>query len=88
MHDNGYLTDAEYETARDLAAPVGAGGDYEGFEVQLPPRDYFTDEIRRQLSRDFGEGEFFRRRPDGARDDGPRDAGGRAEALQGGARGL
>src|SRR5690606_7720223 len=25
----------------------------------LPPRDYFTDEIRRQLSRDFGEGEFF-----------------------------
>lgn len=29
------------------------------FQQQLPPRDYFTDEIRRQLSREFGEDEFF-----------------------------
>jgi penicillin-binding protein 1A len=34
-------------------------GDFQGFKAALPPRDYFTDEIRRQLSRDFGEGEFF-----------------------------
>jgi penicillin-binding protein 1A len=33
-------------------------GDYEGFRKQLPPRDYFTDEIRRQLSRDFGDQGF------------------------------
>jgi len=59
MHDNGYLTDAEYETARTSPLLSVQGGDYEAFEVQLPPRDYFTDEIRRQLSRDFGEGEFF-----------------------------
>jgi len=59
MHDNGYLTDAEYETARTSPLLSVQGGDYEAFQVQLPPRDYFTDEIRRQLSRDFGEGEFF-----------------------------
>jgi penicillin-binding protein 1A len=34
-------------------------GDFESFRTALPPRDYFTDEIRRQLSEDFGEGEFF-----------------------------
>ena len=34
-------------------------GDFEGFRQQLPPRDYFTDEIRRQLSANFGEGEFL-----------------------------
>ena len=34
-------------------------GDFDSFKSALPPRDYFTDEIRRQLSRDFGEGEFF-----------------------------
>ena len=59
MFENGYLSEGEYETAK--AAPLLSvqGGDYEAFQVQLPPRDYFTDEIRRQLSRDFGEGEFF-----------------------------
>ncbi|HHC29960.1 MAG TPA: penicillin-binding protein, partial [Rhodobacterales bacterium] len=34
-------------------------GDYESHRAALPPRDYFTDEIRRQLSRNFGEEEFF-----------------------------
>jgi membrane carboxypeptidase/penicillin-binding protein len=34
-------------------------GDYEAFRETLPPRDYFTDEIRRQLSGTFGEEEFF-----------------------------
>ena len=29
------------------------------FRNSLPPRDYFTDEIRRQLSQQFGEDEFF-----------------------------
>ena len=59
MHENGYIDTATYEAAR--AAPLKSvqNGDYEPFRAQLPPRDYFTDEIRRQLSRDFGEGEFF-----------------------------
>jgi len=59
MQDNGYLTDAEYET--EVAMPLRSvqAGDFETFRSALPPRDYFTDEIRRQLSLDFGEEEFF-----------------------------
>ncbi|WP_371224472.1 penicillin-binding protein 1A [Roseovarius sp. 2305UL8-3] len=59
MKENGYLTQAEYEV--EVAQPVRSvqNGDFEPFAQSLPPRDYFTDEIRRQLSRDFGEGEFF-----------------------------
>ncbi|TCS67001.1 penicillin-binding protein 1A [Primorskyibacter sedentarius] len=59
MFENGYLTSAVYE--QELAQPLRSvqNGDFENFRAQLPPRDYFTDEIRRQLSDDFGEGEFF-----------------------------
>ncbi|MEM6481720.1 MAG: PBP1A family penicillin-binding protein, partial [Pseudomonadota bacterium] len=59
MYENGYL-DAKTLTT-ELNAPLRSvqNGDFEPFSAQLPPRDYFTDEIRRQLSRDFGEGEFF-----------------------------
>src|SRR6056297_3294790 len=59
MWENGYLTEAEYREER--AAPLRSvqNGDFEPFAAQLPPRDYFTDEIRRQLSEDFGEGEFL-----------------------------
>ncbi|MEO1788073.1 MAG: PBP1A family penicillin-binding protein [Pseudomonadota bacterium] len=59
MFENGYLTREEYEAARTAPLLSVQGGDYEGFAVKIPPRDYFTDEIRRQLSRDFGEGQFF-----------------------------
>ena len=59
MNENGYLTDAEY--AAEVAMPLRSvqAGDFETFRSALPPRDYFTDEIRRQLSLDFGEEEFF-----------------------------
>jgi len=59
MHENGYLDKATYEA--ELAAPLRSvqNGDFAPFSDDLPPRDYFTDEIRRQLSQDFGEGEFF-----------------------------
>jgi len=59
MFENGHISEEEYETARNAPLRSVQGGDYEAFQVQLPPRDYFTDEIRRQLSRDFGAGEFF-----------------------------
>ncbi len=59
MLDNGYIDEATYEEARAQPLRSVQNGDYEGFRQQLPPRDYFTDEIRRQLSRDFGEGEFL-----------------------------
>ena len=59
MKENGYITDAVYEF--EFAQPLRSvqNGDFEAFRTALPPRDYFTDEIRRQLSGDFGEGEFF-----------------------------
>ncbi|MFB9150465.1 penicillin-binding protein 1A [Roseovarius ramblicola] len=59
MWENGYLDRAVYEAER--ASPVRSvqNGDFEPFSAELPPRDYFTDEIRRQLSEVFGEGEFF-----------------------------
>ncbi|MEL6432627.1 MAG: PBP1A family penicillin-binding protein, partial [Pseudomonadota bacterium] len=59
MYENGYIDEPTYQA--EVAAPLRSvqNGDFEPFAAQLPPRDYFTDEIRRQLSRDFGEGEFF-----------------------------
>ncbi|MFD1342487.1 penicillin-binding protein 1A [Litorisediminicola beolgyonensis] len=59
MFENGYLDEAQYEREREAPLRSVQAGDFEPFQKQLPPRDYFTDEIRRQLSRDFGEGEFF-----------------------------
>ena len=59
MRENGYLDQAAFEAA--VAAPLLTvqGGDYEGFRAALPPRDYFTDEIRRQLTDEFGDDMFF-----------------------------
>ncbi len=59
MMENGYITAEVYES--EVAAPLRSvqNGDFESFKDELPPRDYFSDEIRRQLSEDFGEGEFF-----------------------------
>ncbi|SFP60498.1 penicillin-binding protein 1A [Tranquillimonas alkanivorans] len=59
MFENGYITEEEYREARVSPLLSVQNGDYDSFKSKLPPRDYFTDEIRRQLSRDFGEGEFF-----------------------------
>ncbi len=59
MRENGFLTQAAYESARDAPLRTVQGGDFDGFREELPDRDYFTDEIRRQLSRDFGEEQFF-----------------------------
>ncbi|NBT31239.1 MAG: PBP1A family penicillin-binding protein [Rhodobacteraceae bacterium] len=59
MFENGYLDQAQYDEA--LADPLRTvqNGDFPAFSQERPPRDYFTDEIRRQLSRNFGEEEFF-----------------------------
>ena len=59
MKENGYITEAAYEQERNMPLLSVQNGDFESFKADLPPRDYFTDEIRRQLSEDFGEGEFF-----------------------------
>ena len=59
MTENGYLDQATYEA--EAAKPLKSvqGGDFAAYRNILPPRDYFTDEIRRQLSGTFGEEEFF-----------------------------
>ena len=59
MAEDGYIT-AEVAKA-EAATPLLSvqNGDYPAFRDALPPRDYFTDEIRRQLSSSFGEEEFF-----------------------------
>ncbi|MCA0043634.1 penicillin-binding protein 1A [Celeribacter litoreus] len=59
MYENGYLTQVAYEAARAAPIKTVQTGDYPSYRENLPPRDYFTDEIRRQLSKNFGEEEFF-----------------------------
>ena len=59
MAEDGYITVdvAKAEEATPLLTVQN--GDFPAFRDSLPPRDYFTDEIRRQLSGTFGEEEFF-----------------------------
>ena len=59
MFENGYIDEATYEAERNAPLLSVQGGDYADFRETLPERDYFTDEIRRQLSQNFGEEEFF-----------------------------
>jgi penicillin-binding protein 1A len=59
MYENGFIDQDAYETARAQPIRSVQNGDFESFRASLPPRGYFTDQIRRQLSQDFGEEEFF-----------------------------
>ncbi|KGJ05057.1 penicillin-binding protein 1A [Paracoccus halophilus] len=59
MWQNGYIDEATYLSEREKPLRSVQNGDFPAFQQQLPPRGYFTDEIRRQLSREFGEDEFF-----------------------------
>lgn len=59
MMDNGYID--EPTMTASVAEPLRSvqNGDYEPYRETLPPRGYFTDEIRRQLSQEFGQEQFF-----------------------------
>ena len=59
MHENGYIDAATRDHERAQPLRTVQNGDFPAFRDSLPPRDYFTDEIRRQLSGTFGEAEFF-----------------------------
>jgi penicillin-binding protein 1A len=59
MQQNGYIDQATAESEAALPLKTVQNGDYPSFRSTMPPRDYFTDEIRRQLSSTFGEQEFF-----------------------------
>ena len=59
MWQNGYIDEATWRAEAALPLRSVQNGDFPAFREALPPRDYFTDEIRRQLSQSFGEEEFF-----------------------------
>ncbi|WP_282601654.1 PBP1A family penicillin-binding protein [Paracoccus sp. PARArs4] len=59
MWQNGFIDEAIYQSEARLPLRSVQNGDFPSAGSQMPPRDYFTDEIRRQLSREFGEEEFF-----------------------------
>ncbi len=59
MQQNGYISrdEAVAATAEDLITVQG--GQIASARTAMPPRDYFTDEIRRQLSASLGDEELF-----------------------------
>lgn len=59
LYEDGHITKAQLEAEQATELRTVQRGDYETFRQALPPRDYFTDEIRRQLSKSFGQDEFF-----------------------------
>ena len=59
MVENGYVSAEEATEAAAQPLETVQSGDIPPFREAMPPRDYFTDEIRRQLSSSFGEAEFF-----------------------------
>ncbi len=59
MAVDGYITAEVAKVEAETPLLTVQNGDYPAFRDALPPRDYFTDEIRRQLSGTFGEEEFF-----------------------------
>jgi penicillin-binding protein 1A len=59
MYENGYISQEEMFEAQQSALETVQGGHIEAFRLTLPPRNYFTDEIRRQLSAEYGTDEFL-----------------------------
>ena len=59
MVENGYLDAATADKAKKADLLTVQEGDFDTYKTGLPARDYFTDEIRRQLSSSFGVEEFF-----------------------------
>ncbi|WP_435259133.1 penicillin-binding protein 1A [Thioclava sp. FR2] len=59
MVEDGHITAEVAKAEKDAPLKTVQNGDYPAFRETLPDRDYFTDEIRRQLSGSFGEEEFF-----------------------------
>ncbi|TPE49220.1 penicillin-binding protein 1A [Amaricoccus solimangrovi] len=58
MAQNGYVTQAQAEAAKAQDLVTVQGGGIPSGRGETPPRDYFTDEIRRQLSARFGDDEL------------------------------
>lgn len=56
---NGYVGRDEAEAAKAEDLLTVQSGDIPSLRREMPPRDYFTDEIRRQLSQSFGDDALF-----------------------------
>ena len=76
MADNGYVTRDAAEAAKAEDLLTVQCGAIPSARSEMPPRDYFTDEIRRQLSAKLGDERALHRRPDHPRHRRPRPAGG------------
>jgi penicillin-binding protein 1A len=59
MLQNGYIDRATYDAEAALPLKTVMTGDYPSYREDLPDRTYFTEEIARQLSKNFGEDEFY-----------------------------
>ncbi|GAB1363463.1 PBP1A family penicillin-binding protein [Rhodobacter sp.] len=59
MWDNGYIDKATFDAEKALPLKTVMAGDYPSYREALPDRTYFTEEIARQLSKNFGEEEFY-----------------------------
>lgn len=59
MAENKYITTALATAAQNEPLRSVQNKDFVSVRASRPPRSYFTDEIRRQLSGSFGEDEFF-----------------------------
>lgn len=59
LFEDGHIDQATMDAEQAKPLKTVQNGDYPPFRDALPPRDYFTDEIRRQLSKTFGQEEFF-----------------------------
>ena len=59
MLQNGYIDEATFDAEKALPLQTVMAGDYPSYREALPERTYFTEEIARQLSKNFGEEEFY-----------------------------
>jgi penicillin-binding protein 1A len=59
MREDGHVTAAEAEAAKAEDLSTVQSGAIASARSAMPPRDYFTDEIRRQLSASLGDEELF-----------------------------
>ena len=59
MLENGYIDEASYVEEVSMPLRSVQNKDFESFKMEMPPRDYFTDEIRRQLSEDYWRRRVF-----------------------------
>lgn len=59
MFQNGYISEAELTEAKADPLRTVQSGDFVSGREQLPPRSYFTDQIRRELSDRLGAEQLF-----------------------------